>query len=201
MKDEKTDGKFARIRAVTVFLGAQSAANSVFDDAVTAFARFLTAHDMTLVYGGSNVGTMKLLADTVLAAGGRVVGVFTSSLPSEIAHPGLTELVVAPSLAERKRILIERGDAIVALPGALGTLDELSDALARRRMKSGGHRKPVGVLNVDGYYDHLLAFIEHARETGFASRGAAQILQSGRTPEELFKRIAGNLAPPNPRNG
>ena len=198
MNDEKTCRKLARIKAVTVFLGAQAATGGVFDEAVTGFARFLVAHGMTLVYGGSNVGTMKLLADTVLAAGGRAVGVFTSSLPSEIAHPGLTELVVAPSLAERKRILIERGDAIVALPGALGTLDELSDALALRRMKSGGHRKPVGVLNVDGYYDHLLAFIEHARETGFASRGAAQILQSGRTPEELFKRLSGNLPPPNP---
>lgn len=201
MNDEKTCRKLARIRAVTVFLGAQAANGGVFDEAVTGFARFLVAHGMTLVYGGSNVGTMKLLADTVLAAGGKAVGVFTSSLPSEIAHPGLTELVVAPSLAERKRILIERGDAIVALPGALGTLDELSDALALRRMKSGGHRKPVGVLNVDGYYDHLLAFIEHARETGFASRGAAQILQSGRTPEELFKRLAGNLPPVGEREG
>ena len=146
-----------------------------FEEAAAEFAKFIASHGMTLIFGGSNVGTMKTVADAALSAGGKVVGVFTTNLPMSLAHPGLTELVVTHSLAERKREMIERADALVALPGGLGTLDELFDALALRRVKNGGHKKPVGVLNVNGYYD--------------------QTLVSGRTPEELFDRLVGSLPP------
>ena len=192
--------KLGRIKKVAVYCGSKSVKNPVFDEAVVAFGRFLASHGMTLVFGGSNVGTMKRLADTVLAGGGKVVGVFPTNLPQNLVHPGLTELVVTHSLAERKREMIARADALVALPGGLGTLDELFDALALRRVKHGGHRKPVGVLNVAGYYDPLLAFIEQTNKIGFSSKSAAQTLQSGRTPEELFKRLAGSL-PPLDRSG
>lgn len=165
------------------------------EDAAAELAKFIASHGMTLIFGGSNVGTMKTVADAALAAGGKVVGVFTTNLPMSLAHPGLTELVVTHSLAERKREMIERADALIALPGGLGTLDELFDALALRRVKNGGHKKPVGVLNVNGYYDSLLDFIIQTRDAGFSSASAAQTLVSGRTPEELFDRLAGSLPP------
>ena len=190
-------GKMDRIRAVAVYCGSRSASAPAFDEAAAGLGRFLAAHGMTLVFGGSNVGTMKLLADTVLDAGGEVVGVFTESLPPGLAYARATRLVVARSLAERKKEMISLADALVALPGGLGTLDELFDALALRHVKRGGHKKPVGVLNVGGYYDGLLGFVEHARKVGFMTNSAAQTLLSGRTPEELFARLAGSL-PPGP---
>ena len=188
--------KLERIKTVAVYCGSKRPLDPSFEEAVVAFGRFLATRGMTLVFGGSNVGTMKLLADTVLHEGGKAIGIFTESLPGDLAHPGLTELVVTHSLAERKREMIARSDALVALPGGIGTLDELFDALALRRVKRGGHKKPIGVLNAGGYYDPLLDFLEQTRKAGFSSRAAVQTLLSGRTPEELFKRLAGSLPPP-----
>ena len=181
-----------RIKSVAVYCGSRTPMKHAFEEAAAELAKFIAAHGMTLIFGGSNVGTMKTVADAALAAGGKVVGVFTTNLPMPLAHPGLTELVVTHSLAERKREMIERADALVALPGGLGTLDELFDALALRRVKNGGHKKPVGVLNVNGYYDPLLDFIIQTRNAGFSSGSAAQTLVSGRTPDELFDRLVGD---------
>lgn len=186
---------FDRIRSVAVYCGSRTPNDRAFEEAAAELAKFIAANGMTLIFGGSNVGTMKTVADAALAAGGKVVGVFTTNLPMSLAHPGLTELVVTHSLAERKREMIDRADALVALPGGLGTLDELFDALALRRVKNGGHKKPVGVLNVNGYYDTLLDFIVQTRDMGFSTNAAAQTLVSGRTPEELFDRLAGSLPP------
>ena len=183
------------IKSVAVYCGSRTPTDRAYEEAAVGLAKFIAKHGMTLVFGGSNAGTMKTLADAALAAGGKVVGVFTTNLPMSLAHPGLTELVVTHSLAERKREMIERADALVALPGGLGTLDELFDALALRRVKNGGHKKPVGVLNVNGYYDQLLDFLIQTRNKGFSTNAAAQTLVSGRTPEELFDRLVGSLPP------
>ena len=186
---------YQRIKSVAVYCGSKSPGNPVFEEAVAGFGKFIAEHGIALVFGGSNVGTMKTLADAVLAAGGKAVGVFTTNLPLSLAHKRLTELVVAHSLAERKKEMIERADALVALPGGLGTLDELFDALALRRVKTGGHKKPIGVLNVNGYYDKLLDFVAQTGDMGFSSRAAVQTLLSGKTPAELFERLAGSLPP------
>ena len=138
--------KYERIKSVAVYCGSRTPMDEAYEEAAVGLAKFIAAHGMTLVFGASNVGTMKTVADAALAAGGKVVGVFTTNLPMSLAHPGLTELVVTHSLAERKREMIERADALVALPGGLGTLDELFDALALRRVKNGGHKKPVDLL-------------------------------------------------------
>ena len=187
--------KYERIKSVAVYCGSRTPLKHAFEEAAAELAKFIASHGMTLIFGGSNVGTMKTVADAALAVGGKVVGVFTTNLPMSLAHPRLTELVVTHSLAERKREMIDRADALVALPGGLGTLDELFDALALRRIKNGGHKKPVGVLNANGYYDPLLDFIIQTRNAGFSSGSAAQTLVSGRTPEELFDRLVGSLPP------
>lgn len=188
------ENKLERIKSVAVYCGSKTA-GEVFEKAAAELGEFIAKHGMTLVFGGSNVGTMKTLADAALKAGGKVIGVFTTNLPSALLHDGVTEAIMAHSLAERKREMIARADAMIALPGGLGTLDELFDALALRRIKHGGHKKPVGVLNVSGYYDGLLDFIRHTNEKGFSSKAAVQNLISGRTVEELFKRLAGSLPP------
>lgn len=185
-----------RIKSVAVYCGSKTPmSDKVFTAAAVGLGEFIAKNGMTLVFGGSNVGMMKTISDAALAAGGSVVGVFTSNLPMSLAHPGLTELVMTHSLAERKAEMIARADALVAFPGGLGTLDELFDALALRRVKTGGHKKPVGVLNVNGYYDKMLEFLIQTRDMGFSSNSAVQTLVSGRTPEELFMRLAGSLPP------
>lgn len=195
MNEKKYRDRLARIRAVAVYLGSGGEVGQVYKDAVADFGRFLALHGITLVFGGSNVGTMKLLADTVLENGGKAVGVFTRSLSGKLVRNDLTESVMTGTLSERKAEMIRRADAIVALPGSFGTWDELFDALALRKLRSG-HKCPVGVLNVNGYFDHLLAFVAHSVEVGFTSPRNADLLLSGKTPDELFRRLAGNLTDP-----
>ena len=183
-----------RIRSVAVYCGALSPPNPCYAEAAARLGAFIADNGMTLVFGGAATGLMKVLADAALARGGRVVGVFTDGLAREILHTGLTETVFTNSLAERKAEMLRRADAIVALPGGFGTWDELFDALALRRKKNG-HKAPIGVLNVNGYFDLLLAFIAHSVDEGFVSPRRLQLLKSGRTPEALFKQLAGSLAP------
>lgn len=188
--------KWQRIRAVAVYCGSKMPENPVYAESAARLGRFLAEHGMTLVFGGSNVGTMKILADAVLENGGRAVGVFPANFPRTLLHPGLTESVIAANLAERKRLMLERADVCIALPGSFGTWDELFDALALRKIRSG-HKKPVGVLNVNGYFDALLMFIRHSVETGFTGSRHAGLLKAAATPEMLFKQLAGSLV--NPR--
>ncbi len=193
MNPETYGKRLARIKTVAVYCGAHSVDDPVFDKAVVALGNFLAEHQMTLVFGGSNVGTMKLLADTVLERGGKVVGIFTENLTEKLLHPGLTESYTAETLTERKAEMLKRVDAVIALPGSFGTWDELFDALALRKVGKGGHKCPIGVLNVNGYYDLLLKFIEQSVKVGFTTPKFAGLLKSGRTVDELFVQLAGNL--------
>ena len=143
---------------------------------------------------------VKSVADAVLENGGRAVGVFPAEFPRTLLHPGLNESVIAADLAERKRLMLDRADVCVALPGSFGTWDELFDALALRKIRAG-HVKPVGVLNIDGYFDALLAFIRHSVETGFTSARHAGLLKAAPTPELLFRRLAGSLVLSGENNG
>lgn len=134
------------------------------DPAIQASARvlgeLLAAEGLGLVYGGGSVGLMGLVADTVMAAGGTVTGVIPTQLfPREIAHRGLTELVEVGSMHERKTKMFELADAFIALPGGFGTLEELTEVTTWAQL--GIHHKPIGVLNVGGYYDALLVFLDH----------------------------------------
>ena len=175
------------IRNVAVFLASRDPRQAIFRQAAADFANYLADHDMTLIFGGSNAGMMKLLADTMLARKGRVVGVFTRCLSSKCLRNDLTESVITDTLAERKAEMLRRADAVVALPGALGTFDELFDALVQRRIRA--HFCPVGVLNVNGFFDPLFALLKNSRDAGFLSPRTASLLRCGRTPEELFRQF------------
>jgi hypothetical protein len=149
-----------------VFCGASSGRTPAYATAARAFGAALAARGLGLVYGGGRVGLMGALADAALAGGGEVIGVIPQELVDrELAHPGLTELRVVGSLHERKAGMAELADAFVALPGGFGTLDELMEQLTWSQL--GLHAKPVGLLDVEGYWRPLIALARHATEEGF----------------------------------
>jgi uncharacterized protein (TIGR00730 family) len=154
------------VRSVCVYCGASAGSDPVYADAAQELARTLAARGLRVVYGGAHVGLMGLIADTALAAGAEVVGVIPKVLVDwEVAHTGLTELHVVEDMHERKAKMAELADAFVALPGGIGTLEELIEIYTWSYL--GIHDKPFAVLNTGGYYDGFTAFLDHAVEQGF----------------------------------
>ena len=182
---EKTENP--RLRRIAVYLGSSKPAVQAYRQAVIDFGTYLADHDMTLIFGGSNAGMMKLLADTMLERNGKVIGIFTKSLSGRLFRNDLTEAVMTEDLAERKTEMLRRADAAVALPGSIGTFDELFDTLARRKLRIISC--PVGVLNINGFFDPLFELLKNSREAGFTSAETEALLQSGKTPEELFRKL------------
>ena len=153
---------------------------------------------MGLVYGGASVGLMGEVADAALAARGEVLGVIPEKLASkEIAHDGLTELFVVDSMHARKAKMAELSDAFVSLPGGWGTFEETFEVLTWLQLRY--HEKPVGLVNVAGYYDALLAFADHAADSGFITPDNRRLLVDAADPEALLDRLAGVELPPAPR--
>ena len=175
------------IQDVAVYLGSADVTEPLFRQAVIDLAVYLAKHKMTLVFGGSNTGMMKLLADTMLENNGKVIGVFTKSLPERLIRHDLTESVITKDLAERKAEMLRRADAVIALPGSIGTLDELFDALAQKKL--GLINCHIGVLDVNGFFDPLFELLQNSRNIGFTSERTLDMLKRGRTPEELFQKF------------
>lgn len=179
----------AGLSSVCVFLGSSTGTNPANTEATVTLAKELVARDITVVYGGGAVGLMGILADTALDAGGRVIGIIPTSLFSrEVAHRGLTELIETRTMHERKALMYERADAFAALPGGFGTLDELAEIATWRQI--GVHNKPVGVLDVDGYYRPLLDWLDRVRDDGLLSENNRALLHSAETPAELLDALA-----------
>lgn len=181
----------AAIHSITVYLGATMPDDSAYVDAVRELGRQMAQRGLSLVFGGSKAGTMEVLADEVLHNGGKAIGIFLDKLSGEAPYPGLTETVVVHDLGERKRLMLGRGDAVIAMPGSFGTLDELFDALEESKidMMAGKPPKPIGVLNLKGFFDDLLSFIQHSVDEGFTTKEYASLLKSGRSVEELLKQL------------
>jgi uncharacterized protein (TIGR00730 family) len=154
------------LRAACVFCGSQPGARPAYLQAARELGATLAQRGVTVVYGGGHIGMMGALADSALGAGGQVVGVIPEHLMRpEVAHQGLTELIVVDSMHTRKRTMASRADAFVVLPGGYGTFEEMFEIITWRQLQL--HGKPVGLVNVDGYFDHLLAFLNHAAEQQF----------------------------------
>lgn len=178
---------------ICVFCGAALGARREFAQAATALGRLMADRGLGLVYGGTHIGLMGQLADAVLDAGGEVIGVLPRTLMErEIAHGGLTKLHVVDSLAERKQLMHDLCDAFAALPGGLGTLDELSEMLTWAQL--GIHQKPLGLLNVASYFDGLLAFLRHAVREGLVRQAHLDLVKVATTPQELLWTLAGGTA-------
>ncbi len=178
------------MKSIAVYCGASHGASPIFDDAARAMARSLVEHNIALVYGGGNVGLMGVIADEVLRLGGEVSGVIPRQLVErELAHPGLTRLFVVKDMHERKAMMSELSDGFIALPGGMGTLEELFEMLTWSQL--GIHAKPVGALNVNGFYDGLVSFIAHQREQGFVRPQHAELLKVEDQPDALIARLRG----------
>src|SRR5579875_3986438 len=176
------------MRSVAVFCAAANGARPDYRAAAEELGRALAERGLGLIYGGAKVGLMGAVADATLAAGGRVVGVIPHVLvDKEIAHDGLSELHVVDTMHTRKRLMGEKADAFVTLPGGFGTFEELFEVLAWQTLKL--HAKPVVLLNVAGFYDRMLAFLQVCEEEGML-RGNRQRLLVAKTVDEAL-RLAG----------
>ncbi len=182
------------MRRICVFTGSSTGHNDAHRRATIAFAQTLAARGIELVYGGGCVGLMGVLADAMLAAGGRVIGVIPRTLMvREVGHRGLTELKIVESMHQRKAEMVALSDGFVALPGGFGTLDEMFEALTWAQL--GVHAHPCGALNSDGYYDALIAFLDHAVAQGFLRPEHRALWLVEHEPGRLLDRFAAYRPP------
>jgi uncharacterized protein (TIGR00730 family) len=182
------------MKRICVFAGSSVGCQQVYRAAAEGLGRTLAERGLGLVYGGARVGLMGVVADTVLASRGEVTGVIPSALVAkEVAHNGLADLRVVASMHERKAVMAELADGFIAMPGGWGTLDEFFEILTWAQL--GLHRKPCGVLNVNGYFDGLLSFIEHSIEQGFVRREHRPMILVSSSAGALLDMFAGYEAP------
>jgi uncharacterized protein (TIGR00730 family) len=182
------------LRRLCVFCGSNAGREPGYRRLAEGLARTLAGRGIGIVYGGGRVGLMGVLADAALAAGGDVIGVIPQALiDREIGHRGLTELRVVNSMHERKALMAELADGFVALPGGIGTLEELFEVWTWAQL--GLHAKPCGVLDADGFYAPLVAFLDHLVDTGFVRPAHRAMLLSAPSPEALLAAFAAYRAP------
>lgn len=173
------------MKRVCVFCGSSPGVRPGYADLARRTGQLMAARGIGLVYGGAAVGLMGILADTVLAGGGEVIGVIPDRLSNkEIAHTGLTELHVVRTMHQRKAMMADLSDGFLALPGGLGTLDELFEIATWRYL--GIHVKPIALLNAGGYYDPLLTFLEHAADEGFIRESHRNLIRVVDKPEDFL---------------
>ncbi|PKP24208.1 MAG: TIGR00730 family Rossman fold protein [Bacteroidetes bacterium HGW-Bacteroidetes-22] len=180
------------IKKVCVFCGSALGAGDVYLKEAMRLGEALVAGGYELIYGGSNIGLMRVIADTVMKGGGHVTGVMPHVLAGrEILHEGITELRLVDSMEERKRVMGQLADGFIAMPGGIGTLDELFEALTWNQL--GIVRKPVALLNADGFYDQLSAFLDHVTAQGFVRPEHRDSLLVDDDPYRLLNRMDGFL--------
>ncbi|MEO5922523.1 MAG: TIGR00730 family Rossman fold protein [Bryobacteraceae bacterium] len=177
------------MQSLCVFCGSNMGTRPEYADAARKVGRMLAENGIRLVFGGGNVGLMGVLADACLGAGGTVIGVIPDSLVRhEVAHLGLTELRVVNSMHERKALMADLSDAFIAMPGGIGTFEELFEIWTWSQL--GLHNKPLGLLNVAGYYDPLIALISHGYQEGFLKQKHLDSLLVETNPQSLLQSLA-----------
>jgi uncharacterized protein (TIGR00730 family) len=178
---------------ICVFTGSRRGASPEYAEAARRLGKALVERRYGLVYGGGNVGLMTVIADTVLEMQGHVIGVIPDSLVTrEVAHPGLTELRVVKSMHERKAVMAQLSDGFIAMPGGIGTLEELFEVLSWAQL--GLHDKPCGLLNAGGYYRPLSDFLDHAVLQDFLKPKHRALLMVEDQPERLLDRMEGRIS-------
>lgn len=187
------------LKRICVYCGSGPGKNPKFMRAAAAFGKILADNGIALVYGGGTIGLMGAIAESVIGHGGQVIGVIPDFLAArEIAKRDATELIITDDMHERKRIMFDRSDAFVALPGGLGTLEELTEQLTWAQL--GRHRKPILIANIDGFWDPLLAMMAHMRQLAFIRDGLEiDLLTADRVDDILPKlRRSMKVAKPEP---
>jgi len=182
------------MKKICVYCGSNPGLRPEYVAAARCLAEELLSREIGLVYGGAHVGIMGEIADTVLKGGGEVIGIMPQALVDrEVSHTGLTELIVVASMHERKAMMADLSDGFIALPGGLGTIEELFEVLTWAQL--GFHKKPCGLLNASGYYDHLSAFLDHAAAEGFVKGAHRSMLIVETDPTTLLDRFSAYTPP------
>lgn len=176
------------MNCITVFCGSSSGNKEIYREQAAETGRFLALQGIDIVFGGGKVGLMGVLADAALEAGGKVTGIIPGFLKTkEVAHEQLTELIVVDTMHQRKALMQELSDGFIALPGGYGTLEELFEMLTWGQL--GLHPKPVGILNLGGFFDHLLSSLDHMVEEGFVHKINRRMVLTDHTPENLLNQM------------
>ena len=184
-----------KLRRICVYCGSTTGTRPTFAMAAAGLGQLLAREGVGIVYGGASVGLMGIVADAALAAGGEVIGVLPDKLfEREVAHAGLTELHLVSSMHERKALMSELADAFVALPGGYGTIEEVVEAVTWTQL--GIHSKPVGLLDVDGYFEHLVAFLDRGVADGLLRPESRELLLCDDDPARLLERLRSEPPPP-----
>jgi len=185
------------LKRVCVYCGSSVGRDPRYAEATASLGRTLARRGIGLVFGGGSVGLMGVLADAVLDSGGSAIGVIPHGLAArEVGHTGLTEMRVVPSMHARKALMAELAEAFLALPGGFGTFEELFESITWTQL--GIHRKPLGLLNVAGYYDGLVGLVDHAVREGFVPPVTREAVFVGDEAEGLLDRLADYVAPAGP---
>jgi uncharacterized protein (TIGR00730 family) len=182
------------LKRITVYCGSRPGALPAYMQAAQELGRLIADGGKTLVYGGASIGLMGGVANAALAGGGEVIGVIPDALVSkEIAHGGLSDLRVVSDMHVRKRMMLDLGDAFIALPGGGGTMEEWFEVFTWAQI--GLHQKPIGLLNVAGYYDKLLAFLDHIMDQGFAAESHRKLYVHATRAGDLLDLLEALAAP------
>lgn len=182
------------MKSIAVFCGSNEGSSSIYKESAAQLGKVLAEQQVTLIYGGSNVGLMGAVADAVLEHGGRVIGVLPHFLQArEIAHKGLTELIMVDSMHERKAKMAELADGFIALPGGPGTMEEYFEIFTWGQL--GLHQKPCGLLNINGYFNSLVSMFDVMEREQFMQPKYRSMVLTDHTPEGLLQQFAAYVAP------
>ncbi|WP_299480957.1 TIGR00730 family Rossman fold protein [uncultured Roseibium sp.] len=186
------------MKSICVFCGSSYGSREIYTEAARSTGRVIAENGYRLVYGGAKVGLMGTVADAALEAGGEVVGVLPRSLQEkEIGHEGLNELHLVGSMHERKAMMADLSDGFIALPGGVGTLEEIFEVWTWGQL--GYHEKPCGFLNVAGYYDQLIAFLDHQTEEAFTKPAMRNMIQISATAQDMIDQFKTYTPPSTPK--
>ncbi|THB81159.1 MAG: TIGR00730 family Rossman fold protein [Desulfobacteraceae bacterium] len=176
------------MKRICVFCGSGLGSDPLYANMAVQLGKTLVNNQIELVYGGGNVGLMGIIADTVVKNGGRVIGVITEYLlEKEVAYTALSDLRIVETMHQRKEMMASLSDGFIAMPGGFGTMDEMFEAMTWSQLNI--HRKPCGFLNVKGYYDQLMAFIDHMVSNGFVHEDHKRLIQKDDDPERLIGKL------------
>jgi uncharacterized protein (TIGR00730 family) len=182
------------IQSICVYCGSNAGAHPSYAEAAKAVGRALAESGLRLVYGGGQVGLMGILADAAIDAGGEVTGVIPAFLDhKEIAHPRVSDMHIVETMHERKMMMAEKADGFIAMPGGLGTLEELFEMWTWSQL--GRHQKPLGLLNVNGYWDQMLGFLDHMQAEGFVEARHRKMLSCETSPEAVIEALRAHEYP------
>ena len=176
------------MKHLCIFCGSSKGNDPVYEETAEELAKIIVDEDLTMVYGGGSIGIMGVLADKILSMNGKVIGVIPRFLYDlEVGHDNVTELIIVESMHERKQKMAEISDGFLALPGGFGTLEEMGEILTWIQLKL--IRKPIGLLNINGFYDQFLMMLDKMVESGFLKKNNREILLSSKDPEEIITII------------